>query len=55
MNKNESIINFAGMNFEASRRARLPKAKQWKVRRQAKNRLGVARNIRGVLSNLLGA
>lgn len=56
MNKNEQIINFGGMRFDAtSRRARFPRAKQWKVRRQVKNRLGVARNLKSVFSSLFGA
>ncbi|MFA5967525.1 MAG: hypothetical protein WC805_03410 [Patescibacteria group bacterium] len=55
MNKNEQIISFEGMRFDGSRRARLPRAKQWKARRQVKNRLGISRNLRSVFSGLLGA
>jgi len=55
MNRNEQIIDFGGMRFEASRRARLPKAKQWKIRREARNRLGITRNLRSVLGSILGA
>ena len=54
MNRNEQIISFTGMRFDTSRRARLPRARQWKARRQIKNRLGVARNLRSVLENILG-
>ncbi|MFH0912067.1 MAG: hypothetical protein V1807_00145 [Patescibacteria group bacterium] len=53
MKKNDQIISFEGMQFDATRRSRLPRSRQWKARRQIKNRLGIARNLRSVFSNLL--
>lgn len=52
--KREPIINFEGMQFRSDGRARLPRSKQWQTRRQAKNRLGVARNVRSAFMHLLG-
>jgi len=55
MNRNEQIIEFTGMRFDAARRSRIPRAKQWKVRREVKNRLGISRNLRSVVGSILGA
>jgi len=54
MNRKSQIIDFAGMQFGNSRRVQLPRNHNWKVRRQVKNRLGVARNLRTVFGNILG-
>jgi len=54
MNRKSQIIDFEGMKFGANRRAQIPRNRNWKVRRQVKNRLGVARNLRTVFSNILG-
>lgn len=47
------IIDFEGMQFNTSKRARLLKSHQWKTRRQVRNRLGIARNLRSALTNLI--
>jgi len=52
--KREPIINFEGMSFDRDRRARLPRSRQWQVRRRAKNQLGVARSVRTVFQSLFG-
>ena len=53
MNKKAPIINFEGMKFDGSRRARLLRDKRWRTRRAVKNRLGVANNLRNALTNFL--
>ncbi|MEA1909852.1 MAG: hypothetical protein U9M89_02435 [Patescibacteria group bacterium] len=53
MKKKQEIIDFDGMQFNTSRRARLLKSRQWKTRRQIRNRLGIARNLRSALTNLI--
>lgn len=53
MNK-DKIINFEGMQFSDSRRARSPRNNRWQVRRQIKSNLGVSRNMRNAFNNLFG-
>lgn len=51
--KKEPIINFEGMQFRQDRRARLPRGKQWQVRRHRRSGLGVSGGIKGVLGYIL--
>ncbi len=47
------IINFEGMQFRTDRRARLPRGKQWQVRRYSRSRMGFSKGLRNVLSQFL--
>lgn len=53
--RKEPIINFDGLQFTSDRRANLLRSRGgWQVRRQVRNKIGVARNLRNVLAHLFG-
>ena len=51
--KKEPIINFEGMQFRQDRRSRLPRGKQWQVRRFKRSGQRGSGGVRGMLGNLL--
>jgi len=50
--KKEPIINFEGMQFRQDRRSRLPRSKQWQIRRYKRSG-GVSNGIKNMLGYLL--
>jgi len=48
------IINFEGMQFRTDRRARLPRGKQWQIRRYSRSQVRFSRGLKNVLSQFMG-